>query len=153
MMKNNYTIDFTRKVLTITKEFADAASDPTSKEYKTMRQFQKDIPDLTVVRKTHSTPKKYYTASGRICTRNQFKNLTYKYMEAFINALSNREEIMNEYYLIRYPMGDIQHNKYKAVREWFIGKFPEYYTDPFKYLKNASPERVVAPIVKEDKAA
>ena len=74
---NPYKMDFTTKTLTITKAFSDACADPSSEEYAILTQFQKDIPNLKIVRKTHKTPRKYRNASGETTSRNQFKNLTY----------------------------------------------------------------------------
>ena len=72
---NPYKMDFTTKTLTITKAFSDACADPSSEEYAILTQFQKDIPNLKIVRKTHRTPRKYHNASGETTSSNQFKNL------------------------------------------------------------------------------
>ena len=74
-----YQIDFTAKTLTITKEFSDNAQDPASKEFGILMNLQKAIPDLTVIRKTHATPRKYVSKStGETFNCNQFKNLKYE---------------------------------------------------------------------------
>ncbi len=126
---NAYKMDFASKTLTITKAFADAAADPTSKEYALLTQFQKDIPNLTIARKTHKSPK----------GANQFKNLTYDNMEQFMNALPESEDkvkMMEAYTFLRYGAGLIQTSAYAAVRSWFVAQFPKYRTDPIFYLNN-----------------
>ena len=86
-----YQIDFTTKTLTITKEFSDNAQDPASKEFGILMNLQNAIPGLTVIRKTHATPRKYVSKStGETFNCNQFKNLTFDNMEQFIKALPSR---------------------------------------------------------------
>ena len=133
---NGYKIDFASKTMTITKAFAEAASDPSSTEYTLMMKFQKDIPGLKVVRKTHKTPLRYETKSGEKYRCNQFKNLTYKNMEAFMNALPKSKQYMALYNFIRNHAGGIQTNTYTAVRRWFVAQFPHYRKDPLFYLTN-----------------
>ena len=43
-MKNTYKIDFVNNTLTMTKAFEDAASNPTSQEYKLLQQIRADPP-------------------------------------------------------------------------------------------------------------
>lgn len=89
-----YQIDFTAKTLTITKEFSDNAQDPDSKEFGILMTLQNAIPGLTVIRKTHKTPRKYVSkATGEEFNCNQFKNLTFDNMKQFINALPNHDEL------------------------------------------------------------
>lgn len=131
---NCYKIDFASKTMTITKAFAEAASDPSSAEYTLMMRFQKDIPGLKVVRKSHKTPARYKTKSGDTYSCNQFKNLTYENMEAFMNPLPKSEQYMALYNFLRNYAGGIQTNTYTAVRRWFVAQFPKYRKDPLFYL-------------------
>ena len=55
-MKNTYKIDFVNNTLTMTKAFEDAASNPTSQEYKLFQQLRADFPGLTIIRKTPPRP-------------------------------------------------------------------------------------------------
>lgn len=135
---SNFKFDFTTQTLIITKAFAEKASTPTNEEYKLLLQFQKDFPNLKIVRKTHKTPKKYTTKSGEVYSCNQYKNLTYANMEHFINALPNREELMEEYNNLRYGVGKVQTNTYAVVRDWFIQQFPDYRKNPLKYAKEVN---------------
>lgn len=71
-----YQIDFTAKTLTITKEFSDNAQDPDSKEFGILMTLQNAIPGLTVIRKTHKTPRKYVSkATGEEFNCNQFTGI------------------------------------------------------------------------------
>lgn len=136
---SNYKFDFTTQTLTITKGFAEKASTPTNEEYKLLLQFQKDFPNLKILRKTHKTPKKYTTKSGEVYRCNQYKNLTYANMEHFINALpegENKEKVIESYNFLRYNANSIQTSPYKTVRDWFIQQFPLYRKNPLFYLTN-----------------
>ena len=136
---NTYKMDFASKTLTLTKSFDDACADPTSAEYAIIRQFQKDIEGLKIVRKTHKTPTKYRNASGETTRCNQFKNLTYDNMERFMNALpesDSKVKVMEAYTFLRYGAGLVQTSAYKTVREWFMKQFPKYRSNPLFYIQN-----------------
>ena len=128
-MNAAYKMDFASKTLTLTKSFADACGDPTSAEYAIIRQFQKDIEGLKIVRKTHKSPK----------SANQFKHLTYDNMEQFMNALPESDgkvKVMEAYTFLRYGAGLIQASAYAAVRRWFVAQFPKYRSNPLFYINN-----------------
>ena len=136
---NTYKIDFANMTMTITKEFADKASNPKTAEYRIMTKFQKDFPNLKILRKTHRKPKKYHTNSGEEYSCNPYKNLTYEKMEKFMKALpegDSKIEIVKAYYFLRFQASSIQTNAYKIVRNWFIQQFPLYRKNPLFYLNN-----------------
>lgn len=136
---NTYKIDFANMTMTITKEFADKASNPKTAEYRIMTKFQKDFPNLKILRKTHRKPKKYHTNSGEEYSCNPYKNLTYENMEKFMKALpegDSKIEIVKAYYFLRFQVSSIQTNAYKIVRNWFIQQFPLYRKNPLFYLNN-----------------
>ncbi len=135
-MKKNYTLDIVSKTLTITKDFEEALIDHESAEYKLYTQFMADFPNLQVVRKTHKTPTKYKTKSGEVFrNRNQYKNLTYERMEAFIKVFRDKE-LENDYETVKLFAEASSKNGYKIVRDWFLAKFPKYRTNPSYYLNN-----------------
>ena len=136
-MNGTYKMDFASKTLTLSKAFADAATNPESEEYNIILRFQQDIPNLKIVRKTHKTPTRYKNkVSGEITVRNQFKNLTYKNMERFMNALPKSEEYLKVYNFLRYDAGLVQTSVYKTVRDWFMAQFPKFRSNPLFYIKN-----------------
>ena len=140
-----YKLNVVNKTLTISKAFADAIANPTdeSEEYKLYTRLMKEIPGLTVVRKTHRTPTKYTSSSGEKFSCNQFKNLKYENMERFMAALPDNEVYFAEYSIRRYSAATIQTNRYALVRDWFIAQFPEFRKNPLFYLYN-KPEIVRA---------
>ena len=150
---NAYKMDFASKTLTLTKAFSDACADPTSKEYAILTHFQRDFPDLKIVRKTHKTPTKYRNASGEITRRNQFKKLTYEHMEQFMKTFSNSEEYLKVYNFLRFEAGLIQTSAYKTVREWFVKQFPEYRSNPLFYINNAPKVIDITPFLEQKKDA
>ena len=133
---NAYRIDFVANTITITAAFAKAMNDPTSAEYKIIAQIRKDFPEMEIIRKTHKTPSKYQTKTGEKFNCNQFKNLTYKNMEGFINGLSNSEDYMKPYLFLKSYGSLPQTSRYTAVRRWFVAQFPEFRKNPIFYLYN-----------------
>ena len=123
---NGYKLNLTDKTLTITKAFEDAVNTGEGDEYQILMKFQRDIPGLRIVRKTHKTPTKYINTSGEVTRCNQFKNLTYERMERFIGGLSNSDEVMNAYTFIRENASKVSTSPYAVVRKWFAAQFPNY---------------------------
>lgn len=131
-----YKLDVVSKTLTISKAFADAVANPKSAEYKLYTRLMKEIPGLTVVRKSHRTPTSYTSSSGEKFSCNQFKNLKYENMERFMAALPDNEAYFEQYSFLRYSAACIQTNRYALVRDWFIAQFPEFRKNPLFYLYN-----------------
>ena len=137
-MKKNYNLNIVSKTLTITKDFEEALIDHESTEYSIYTQLMTDFPNLQVVRRTHKTPTKYKTKSGEVFrNRNQFKNLTYERMEAFIKVFRDKE-LENDYETVKLfaEASSKNGNGYKIVRDWFLETFPKYRTNPAYYLRN-----------------
>lgn len=152
----DYKMDFTTKTLTITKAFADKAEDPANEEYELLIKFQKDFPDLKIVRRTHKTPKNYTTKSGEKTKCNQYKNLTYKNMELFMNALpkgESKDKILEAYEYLRNIAGSIQTSAYKTVSDWFMTQFPEYRKNPLFYLTNEIKVIEIKPFIEQKEGA
>lgn len=135
-MEKYYRLDVVSKTLTISKAFADAVANPKSAEYKLYTRLMKEIPGLTVVRKTHRTPTSYTSSRGEKFSCNQFKNLKYENMERFMAALPDNEAYFEQYSFLRYSAACIQTNRYALVRDWFIAQFPEFRKNPLFYLYN-----------------
>ena len=145
-----YKLNVVNKTLTISKGFADAIANPTNdcEEYNLYTRLMKEIPGLTVVRKTHRTPTSYTSSSGEKFSCNQFKNLKYENMERFMAALPDNEIYFEQYSFLRYSAACVQTNRYALVRDWFIAQFPEFRKNPLFYLYN-KPEIVKAATVLE----
>ena len=148
-----YKLDVVNKTLTISKAFADAIANPTNKdkeceEYTLYTRLMREVPGLTVMRKTHRTPTKCTSNRGEVFKCNQFKNLKYENMERFMAALPDNEVYFEQYSFLRYSASVIQTNRYALVRDWFIAQFPEFRNNPLFYLYN-KPEIVKAATVLE----
>ena len=133
---NTYKVDFVANTITITAAFAKAMNDPTSAEYKIIAQIRKDFPEMEIIRKTHKTPSKYQTKTGEKFNCNQFKNLTFDNMKAFIEGLPNSEKFMKSYNFLRYCGSLPLTSRYTAARRWFVAQFPEFRKNPIFYLYN-----------------
>ena len=129
-MKNTYKVDFVNNTLTMTKAFEDAASNPTSQEYKLLQQIRADFPGLTIIRKTRRAPKK----------ARPTKNLTYKHMEQYMSVFQTADKLLAQFEVVK-ECSKQQPSPYKFVRDWFEAQFPKYREQP-DFSPNAS--KVVA---------
>ena len=146
-----YTLNLTAKTMTITKAFEDAIATGTGDAYKLYTKFMREIPGLTVIRKTHATPRKYTSKStGETFKCNQFKNLKYENMEGFINGLPNNEEYLRAYNVLKNCGSLPQTSRYTAVRKWFVAQFPEFRKNPLFYLYNEVKVIDFRPILEEE---
>ncbi len=138
MKKKNagYKLDLATQTLTLTSAFADATNDPTSDEYKLVRTLLADFPQLSIVKKTHTSPKYYKNKDGSKTKNNQFKNLTYENIEAFMAELPNSEKYLKEYNRIKASAKVMSNSAYAVVRKWFAEQFPLYKSNPLFYLDN-----------------
>ena len=118
-MKNTYKVDFVNNTLTMTKAFEDAASNPTSQEYKLLQQIRADFPGLTIIRKTRRAPKK----------ARPTKNLTYANMEKYMSVFQNADELLAQFEVVK-ECSKQQPSPYKFVRDWFEAQFPKYREQP-----------------------
>ena len=148
-----YTLSLATKTLTITKAFEDAVSKGEGEAYDLYTKFMREIPGLTVVRKTHKTPTKYTSKStGETFNCNQFKNLKYENMEGFINGLPNKQDYLPAYNFIKNCGSLPLTSRYTAVRKWFVAQFPEFRKNPLFYLYNEVKVVDIAPFVEEEQA-
>ena len=148
-----YTLSLATKTLTITKAFEDAVSKGEGEAYDLYTKFMREIPGLTVVRKTHKTPTKYTSKStGETFNCNQFKNLKYENMEGFINGLPNKQDYLPAYNFIKNCGSLPLTSRYTAVRKWFVAQFPEFRKNPLFYLYDEVKVVDIAPFIEEEQA-
>lgn len=125
-----YTLNVADKSLVMTKAFADAVAKGNTPEYRLYKKFMRDIPGLTVERRSHKTPTHYTTRTGEVVKNNKNKGLTYEKMEKFISTFSNSKELMEQYdYIKTFAL-----NPYSAVAGWFEAQFPHFRKNPLFYL-------------------
>ena len=155
---NGYTLSLATKTLTITKAFEEAIIKGEGEAYKTYKRLMEDIPGLTVIRKTHASPRKCVSKStGERFNCNQFKNLTYENMERFMMGLPNGDVYMTEYLFLRNHAAEIQTNGYTLIRRWFVAQFPHFRKTPLFYIRNqpdvVPAEQVIQQYAEEQVAA
>ena len=134
--KNPYKIDFSAGTITITSACAKAMNNPESAEYKAIAKIRRDFPEFEIINKTHARPSSYTNKQGEKFHCNQFKNLTYKNMEAFINGLPDGDDYLMPYNFIKTCGSLPLTSRYTAVRRWFVAQFPEFRKNPLFYLYN-----------------
>ena len=110
MKKNTaYSINFVTNTVTITKKFADAASQIGTPEFNTMMQLREM--NLTIAVKAPSKKKS-----------NQ---LTYKKMQKYISCLEESEKYQEEFEVV-CEEAKAQPSAYHYVATWFNKTFPNY---------------------------
>ena len=150
-MKKAYVIDYTNSTITVNSSFYEKMQDPTSEEYKLIKAIRADYPEMRIVNRTHKTPTKYVSKStGEKFNCNQFKNLTYKNMEAFIDSLPDNKELMSAFKFLKYCGSLPQTSRYTAVRKWFVAQFPEFRKNPLFYLYNEVKVVDITPFIEEE---
>ena len=132
----NITARSENNTLTLSADFVDAMNDPDNDEYKLVRQFQHDFPNLRVVRKTHATPTLYRNSGGSTTTYQKNRKLTYERMERFMNALPDGAEYLTAYWELREKAEEMCASPYAAVSAWFMKQFPQFRSNPLFYLDN-----------------
>ena len=117
----NITINDKKMTIEMTKAVANRAKKFNTVEYKDLQMVRKDYPNYTVVIK----------ASAKKNNKNQFKGLTYNYMEKYIEAHDDDEQsIMNEYLDMRALSEDAKEAmadalSYGEIKAWFLDKYPQ----------------------------
>ena len=106
-----YKINFARRTVTITKEFAAKAAEYNSNEYKMLMDLQNQ--GYTVVNRTHATP------------TNRKPMPTYAQMEQYISCLAEAEAYRKQYDAI-CEEAKSHKNSIAKVRKWFNVTFPNY---------------------------
>lgn len=148
-----YTLDVVSKALIITEKFSKKLQDPDSDEFVLYSKLMETIPGLTVANRTHKSPARCVSKStGEVFHCNQFKNLSYKNMETFMDGLPNSSQYRKEYDFLRDYATSIQTNGYKLVRMWFVEQFPYFRKNPLFYIYNTPTLVSASKVIAEAKA-
>ena len=150
-MKKAYSVNYIDGTITVNSSFYDKMQDPTSEEYQLIKAIRADFPEMRIVNRTHKSPSKYTSKStGETFNCNQFKNLTYKNMEGFINGLPNSQDYLPAYNFLKTCGSLPLTSRYTAVRKWFVAQFPEFRKNPLFYLYNEVNVIDFAPFIEEE---
>ena len=115
------TINFVSQTIEMTKIEAKAAGKFGSEVYKELTSIKKEFPTYAVQVVARATAKK----------SNDFKGLTYSYMETYIKKHDDENEtIMAEYKMLRGQTAEAEEVlatsfSYQEMKKWFLGKFKE----------------------------
>ena len=107
----NYKIDFTKNTITISKSFAEKASQMGTPEYAMMLELRKlEMPFHVQQPKRHKKPE---------------YQLTYRKMEKYISCLDEAEGYLTMFRQVK-ETAKSQNNPYLYVQNWFKATFPNY---------------------------
>lgn len=134
-MKETFKLNHANETIELTKQFAKASGKYDSEEYKLLMEVKKDFPNYKIVVK--DTPK-------RKQPKDNYKGLTYEYMERYIKTKENHEELLKEFYELR-GIGTgydaiIKTASYIQVKKWFLNAFPEI--DAYKDARKEACEEI-----------
>ena len=116
------TVDFVNETITMTRKFAEKATDPRTKEYEILQQTRRDYPYFTV--RKHTIKKN----PNKEC----YKGLTYEYMIDHIKThetAENAEKVLAEFKEMKHISEC--HSKafrYPTIKKWFLDKYPSVAT-------------------------
>ena len=111
------TIDFAKNRIVMTRAFARKASDPSTKEYRALKDTMETFPTFSV---EHHTIKK---CSGK----ESYKGLNYSFMYYYINTYveeSKREKAMEDLETQIF-LTKCHSKRFPTVRKWFLETYPE----------------------------
>ena len=115
------TINTNNKTIEMSKKFAAAAKKFGTEEYKQLQEVRRDYPNFKVVTITRKPSSK----------KENYKGLTYEYMEKYIAAHDDeKKSIMAEYEMMRATSEEAKAAlaepvSYYEMKVWFLKKFPE----------------------------
>ena len=126
------TINYSSRTIQMTKKFAKAAEKFGSDEYKNLQEARRDNPTFKVVIVARKAAEK----------KDNYKGLTYSYMETYIKAHDDAEEKMKEYKNLRGLSDEAKEAlaepcSYNEIRAWFLNAYPaiaKFHEDRAKLL-------------------
>ena len=109
-----------KMAIEMTKKFAAAARKFGTQEYKDLQEVRKDYPNYKVVTVTRKTTVK----------KDNFKGLTYEYMEKYIATHDDDGKIQEKYNDLRglserAKAALAEPCSYLEMRAWFLKTYPE----------------------------
>lgn len=128
---NGIKLDIIKRKIIINKTFATRMSNTSSAEYFEYERLVSLNPTFEVEVKTQKT-----------YDREQYKGLTYKFIEAYIYChetdMESRKNVFAEYIEERWKA--LGHNcGYNEIKSWFIQKYPDF--DNLYFSKKPEPPR------------
>lgn len=110
-----YKVNREKQTITVRSGFLKKANIYDTKEYNILSGLMKDFPDYTIE-----------LANNHIndTRKKQIKGLTYERMEMYVRHIGDAALV--EYQRVR-AASDIALNPFMYVREWFLGKYENWY--------------------------
>lgn len=110
---NGIKIDFVSGIIYISNSFNERANNPTSDEYRLLKEVRNDNPSFKVV----------YRETKKKTSPN--KNLKYDNMEKYIKVYENADELLEMFEKVK-ELSKSQPSPYNFVKDWFKEQFPNY---------------------------
>jgi len=114
-MRGKLVVKYAEGVIEMSREFAKYAAQVGTEEYNLLQQTRRDYPTFGVVRKQIKKNK----------DKENYKGLTYEYMETYIKLHDDKEETMMKEYKEMRLLAACHSIRYPVIKKWFLNKFPE----------------------------
>ena len=129
------TIDFAKNRIVMTRAFAKKASDPSTKEYRELKETMATFPLFTV--ENHTIKKN--------SRKESYKGLNYAFMVEYINTRVSEdkrdkamEDLEEQMFLTK-----CHSKKFPTVRKWFLETYPEINSNYGKIVAEFEERNVV----------
>ena len=125
-----YSVNHVTRSIILTRNFAKAASDPTTDQYRIFLQLRKDNPGYEIIQRTITKKE------------GKRKPPSYAQMIKSISCVENSDFYMARFEAMREEAAS-KNGSYTRVLKWFRQTFPNFYVMP-EY--NADNEIIVTPV-------
>ena len=109
----SYKVNYTDKIILITKEFERLAGIVGNDEYKVLRQLIQDYPDFEI---QHNTQKS---------TGTRHSGLTFTTMRNFIKEQDDGDTVIKEFEK-KFKEHEGSKGRYAIVKSWYLEKYPQF---------------------------
>lgn len=120
----NYTINFVKGEITITKKFGKAASQMGTPEFDLMQQLRKEFAGFKFA----------YKSIEKKANKQSYKGLSIDEMSRFLSNRTGEEQEMFKKVL---AIAENRQGKYAIVKKWFLDKYKEAYSQELTQLEMA----------------
>ena len=124
-----YSVNHVTRSIILTRNFAKAASNPTTDQYRIFLQLRQDNPGYDIIQRTIAKKE------------GKRKPPSYAQMIKYISCVENSDFYMARFEAIREEAAS-KNGSYTRVLKWFRQTFPNFYTMP-EY--NSDNEIIVTP--------
>ena len=115
-MSQQYSVNYGKQEIIITKAFGKKASNPLNSEFKTLATLHDTYPTYTIKTRTVETKHK----------KKSHDKLNYPNMEEFIKRTKGEGSPLHKEFKIQRILARRESAQYVFIKKWFLSQFPDY---------------------------